>query len=318
MTIAIVSTLVQPAARATVSQSVARAGETTDEPGPAADFASLLLGVVAPPLPAGPVSDPALPGESSLVAGDAALAAGLPPVALPTPAALRQEIESARGSRIETVPGAAAGKPGDAPPLRRAASDAERFLPGSAAGTAADPPARIAVADFANSLFERGVAKPPETVSPTSEFNPLPSQPGSAGQASAARPDLPTPLRDPSWASDFGQKLLWFASHDKEVAQLTLHPPQLGSIEITLKLDKDQASAHFVRQMPRCEPSSKRRRRVCGMFAGAGIELGQTASAVNRRSRSPTVQEASPQPRLTDGTILGPVCSAARRRRAWP
>jgi hypothetical protein len=123
MTIAIVSTLVQPAARATASQSVARAGEATDEPGPATDFASLLLGVVAPPLPAGPASDETVPGESSLVAGDPALAAGLPPPALPTPTALRQEIESARGSRIETVPGTAADKPGDEPPMRLAASD---------------------------------------------------------------------------------------------------------------------------------------------------------------------------------------------------
>ncbi|WP_434735495.1 flagellar hook-length control protein FliK [Candidatus Accumulibacter necessarius] len=28
--------------------------------------------------------------------------------------------------------------------------------------------------------------------------------------------------------------------------QLTLHPPQLGSIEITLNLDQDGANAHFV------------------------------------------------------------------------
>jgi flagellar hook-length control protein FliK len=153
------------------------------------------------------------------------------------------------------------------------------------------------------------IAKAPETVPPTSPFNPLPSLPGSAGQASAARPDLPTPLRDPSWASDFGQKLLWFASHDKEVAQLTLHPPQLGSIEITLKLDKDQASAHFVSANAEVraiiEAATPRLRE---MFAGAGIELGQTSvGSESPQPQSDSRQEASPQPRrLTDGTILGP------------
>jgi hypothetical protein len=40
---------------------------------------------------------------------------------------------------------------------------------------------------------------------------------------------LQTALRDPSWATDFGQKLLWFAANDKQLAQLTLNPPQLGS-----------------------------------------------------------------------------------------
>jgi flagellar hook-length control protein FliK len=324
MTIAIVSTLVQPAARATASQSVARAGEATDEPGPATDFASLLLGVVAPPLTAGPASDETVPGESSLAAGDPALAAGLPPPALPTPTALRQEIESARRSRIETVPGTAADKPGDEPPMRLAANDEQRLLSGSPAWTAGEPPARIAVADFAGSLFERVIAKAPETVPPTSPFNPLPSLPGNVGQASAARPDLPTPIRDPSWASDFGQKLLWFASHDKEVAQLTLHPPQLGSIEITLKLDKDQASAHFVSANAEVraviEAATPRLRE---MFAGAGIELGQASvGSESPRPQSDSRQEASQQPRqLTDEAILGadllgglPAQSQAMRR----
>jgi flagellar hook-length control protein FliK len=106
-----------------------------------------------------------------------------------------------------------------------------------------------------------------------------------------------------------GQKLLWFASHDeKQLAQLTLHPPQLGSIEITLNLDKDGASAHFV------SPNADVRGaietavpRLREMFAGAGIELGQVSvGSESFRQQPDGQQESSHRPRpLADNAILG-------------
>jgi flagellar hook-length control protein FliK len=61
----------------------------------------------------------------------------------------------------------------------------------------------------------------------------------------AAAYSLQAPLRDPSWASEFGQKLLWFANNEQQGAKITVHPPQLGLIEISLHLDRDGATAHF-------------------------------------------------------------------------
>ena len=35
-------------------------------------------------------------------------------------------------------------------------------------------------------------------------------------------------VRDQAWSSEFSQKIVWLASADKQSAQLTLNPPQMG------------------------------------------------------------------------------------------
>lgn len=115
------------------------------------------------------------------------------------------------------------------------------------------------------------------------------SLPGSAGPAhAAAHPTaataasnaqaltLATPVRDAAWGADFAQKVVWLASSDKQSAQLTLNPPQMGPIEISLNLSKDSASAVFV------SPNAEVRNAIESalpklreMLAGVGIELGQ-------------------------------------------
>lgn len=113
--------------------------------------------------------------------------------------------------------------------------------------------------------------------------------PGSAGPAHAAAPPaaataasnaqaltLATPVRDAAWGADFAQKVVWLASSDKQSAQLTLNPPQMGPIEISLNLSKDSATAVFV------SPNAEVRNAIESalpklreMLAGVGIELGQ-------------------------------------------
>lgn len=144
---------------------------------------------------------------------------------------------------------------------------------------------------------------------PTSSLSALAAVPG---HGAAVTDDItvpfPTPLRDPSWAGDLGQKLLWFASHEKQLAQLTLHPPQLGSIEITLNLDKDGASAHFVSLNADVRGAIETAvPRLREMFAGTGIELGQVSvGSESFRQQSDRQQESSHRPRPpADNAILG-------------
>ena len=88
---------------------------------------------------------------------------------------------------------------------------------------------------------------------------------------------LPTPIRDPNWAGDFGQKVVWLGMNYKQSAQITLNPPQMGPIEIVVNVEKGHANASFtsanadVRQL--IESALPKLRE---MFASAGIELGQT------------------------------------------
>lgn len=127
----------------------------------------------------------------------------------------------------------------------------------------------------------------------------------------AAPPEAPkelqTPLRDPAWNSEFGQKLLWFAHNDKQEAHLTLNPPQLGSIEITLNLDKDSASAYFASANPEVRNAIETAApRLREMFAAAGIDLGQVGvgSESFREQPNNRQQQPSTHRQTADNAIL--------------
>ena len=112
-------------------------------------------------------------------------------------------------------------------------------------------------------------------------------QPGNATQlgvnASAARPasseqlQIEAPLKHQTWPTEFGQKIVWMTAQDKQSAQITLNPPQLGPIEISLNVKNDQATAVFmsanadVRAV--IESAMPRLRE---MLESVGVQLGQT------------------------------------------
>lgn len=111
------------------------------------------------------------------------------------------------------------------------------------------------------------------------------SQPlaGSPTHATTPRPaaevqqHVATPVRHPAWSAEFGQKVVWMATQDKQSAQLTLNPPQMGPIEISLNIRNDQATAVFVSGNAEVREAIEAAvPRLREMLAGAGIELGQT------------------------------------------
>ena len=86
-----------------------------------------------------------------------------------------------------------------------------------------------------------------------------------------------TPLRDAQWGADFSQKIVWAATNDRQTAQLTLNPPQMGPIEISMNIDKGSASVSFVSANAEVrENIESALPRLREMLASAGIELGQT------------------------------------------
>ena len=86
-----------------------------------------------------------------------------------------------------------------------------------------------------------------------------------------------THVRDQTWSSDFAQKVVWLVHNDKQSAQLTLNPPQMGPIEISLNVDKGSASATFVSANAEVRDAIETAMpRLREMFASAGIQLGQT------------------------------------------
>jgi flagellar hook-length control protein FliK len=88
---------------------------------------------------------------------------------------------------------------------------------------------------------------------------------------------LATPLREPAWQAEFGQKIVWMATNERQNAQLTLNPPQMGPIEISLSVKNEQATAIFVSANPEVrEAIESALPRLREMLAGVGVELGQT------------------------------------------
>lgn len=333
MTIAIVPAFIKQPIPTAANERTADGAAPVDDARDGVDFASILLAL--PPVPGTqPVRDKdALPPDDPVVdaasqpADDSQFLAtlGLPP--------LHQPAESPGNARAEAVP------------TRRAASNTlmsaepttiDRQLPvqvgvqpgadrrptTSEAFVADDTPAKFAVADFAAPVSERtapvterSLSSKPETVALASGLDTLVIPPNNALNGAALvthdnHAGLQTPLRDPAWAGEFGQKLLWFVSNEKQLAQLTVHPPQLGSIEITLNMDKgkDSTSAYFV------SPSADVRGaieaavpRLREMFASAGIQLGQVniGSESFQQPSNSQQQPAYPQHQPSDNAILG-------------
>lgn len=243
----------------------------------------------------------------------------IPPTAGPSTA-----VPSTVGLPTAAGNGAAASRPvtvatGDRPANLAAATSA--LAPASVAPSASAPPAARVSASAATGL--ELVVSPDKAATPampvTAALNeapvtndlprnvqPPPSLHGRPGPQDVQ--NLEKPLHDRSWATDLGQKLLWFVSNDRQGAQLTLNPPQLGSIEITIHMDKSGASAHFASPNPDVRGAIETAvPRLREMFAGAGIELGQVSvGSESFQQQSDGQQDASQRPRiLADKAILG-------------
>jgi len=176
--------------------------------------------------------------------------------------------------------------------------------------TTSDKPAKFAV-PAALVAAENTLAPAKNTPSDgaTSTQNTLPSFTHST-QIPVSRDvslSVPTSYRDQGWATDFSQKVVWLASNDKQSAQLTLNPPQMGPIEISLSVDKGNVTASFssanadVREA--IETALPRLRE---MFANAGISLGQTnvgAESFQQQAGNSSTNYGASQ-RVPDNAIL--------------
>lgn len=95
--------------------------------------------------------------------------------------------------------------------------------------------------------------------------------------AEKAKLDVATPVHSPNWSSEVGQRVVWMARNNVQEAQLSVNPPHLGPIEITLSLQDDSATARFF--SPHAEVREVLEQalpRLREMLAGAGVQLGQS------------------------------------------
>ena len=117
-----------------------------------------------------------------------------------------------------------------------------------------------------------------------------------------------TPVHDRNWATDMSQKVVWLANADKQSAQLTLNPPEMGPIEISLDVDKGTASVSFTSANAEVRDALETALpRLREMFASAGIELGQTnvgAQSFSQQQAGNSAQNQSSSRGRDDNAIL--------------
>jgi flagellar hook-length control protein FliK len=98
-----------------------------------------------------------------------------------------------------------------------------------------------------------------------------------AAQVAATQATISTPLNQPQWADDFSQKVTWIATQRSQSAELHLNPAQLGPLEVSLKLNGDQATLQFTSAHAAVREAIEQSiPRLRDMLADSGISLGNT------------------------------------------
>jgi len=127
-------------------------------------------------------------------------------------------------------------------------------------------------------------AETPVAAAPTNSFAAIHAA-ALANLQGAAPPPAPapvpmhvaTPAGSPGWPEEVGNRVSWMVGQAESHAELTLTPPQLGKVEVSITVSGDQTSAQFVAATPAAreliEQSLPRLREI---LEQSGISLGQT------------------------------------------
>jgi flagellar hook-length control protein FliK len=288
-------------------------GAASDDSIVVADFAALLLGQLAGNVDAGQAAfageqPESIVAESLTNPTDPALLLAAMGIAVPADMASRLAESNLRpidtallaaqnrndgqmAAAATELQAGAAGEQSATDLLARINSNSDRA---SGMALLAESPAKLAG-------FEQKLA---ESTQPLTELSGSAPQPVNAAQfgvnAANARQtggehlQIDTPLKSQTWPSELGQKIVWLTAQEKQSAQITLNPPQLGPIEITLNVKNDQATAMFMSANADVRAAIEAAMpRLREMLEGVGVELGQTNVSAEsfRQSANDTAQE---------------------------
>jgi flagellar hook-length control protein FliK len=128
-----------------------------------------------------------------------------------------------------------------------------------------------------------------------------------------------TPVRSPAFATELGEKVVWLAGRQGQVAELSLNPPQMGAVEVRLSLSGGEAGAQFFSASPAVrEAIEAALPKLRELMAQAGINLGEAqvrdeAFMQDRSSGAPGREGVAVAPREA-GVASEPGAGAVRTR----
>lgn len=191
------------------------------------------------------------PGRGALLA-DAREKPAVPLAALPS-ASARTELPANLAGQAFSLPGQELGEA-----VRDALSSAEAGLKPTTRVLAPD----LTAAEGAPGLLAHGVVAAKVDTGPVN-------------QAQLPAVSVERRVGAPGWGAELGQKVVWLANQQQQVAQINVTPPNLGPIEIRLNLSSDQASAIFISPHAAVRDAIEAALpRLRDMLAESGLTLG--------------------------------------------
>jgi len=123
-----------------------------------------------------------------------------------------------------------------------------------------------------------------------------------------------TPVSHDKWGDEFNQKITWLTNQKEQTAELHLNPPQLGPMDVVLKVSGDQATALFTSPHAAVrEAVEQALPRLREMLADSGIMLGNaTVSDQAPRNRQENQGNHSSDSRSSVGGISDSNASGSR------
>lgn len=134
-------------------------------------------------------------------------------------------------------------------------------------------------------------------------------------------PAITTHLNHANWSHDLGNRVVWLAKNDQQVAKIDINPPQLGPVQISISLNGDQASATFASPHPEVRQAIQDSLpQLREMLTNAGISLGQAnvGSQLPSQNREASYQFANEARSSGENAILSPDSHASNNQAATP
>ncbi|MBD5805145.1 Flagellar hook-length control protein [Azoarcus sp. Aa7] len=96
-----------------------------------------------------------------------------------------------------------------------------------------------------------------------------------------------TPAGQRAWAEDVGNRMMWMVGRNESRAELVLTPAHLGKLEVSIQVNGDQTTAHFVAASAAARDALEQAMpRLREVLQQAGINLGQTNVSTQRDQRA--------------------------------
>lgn len=287
-----------PAPRPPSAKAQDKPDTASAQPGPPAWLVAMLGGAAAPvqgaaaaqPAPAADDGMPAAPAAS----GNIAVAA---------------KPDAKAGGAVQPLPLAAGPASGAAAPSETKdadAGEADDAAPGLAAPLAA-PPAAAHEPPPARAAVAATPAAPPPTHSQTfadaaTNFQAFARVLDTAGSDSAA-PSATAPAPHASlntghaeWPQALADQVQWQLGHEVQEARLELHPRDLGTVQVQVRITSEGAEVRFAATHPQArEALQAALPQLRSLLQGDGIALAQSQVGAQSSWQAPAQQQRQPQ-----------------------